>query len=420
MKKAFLLFLLAASATLTGCFRDQCEKTYTYIRYEPIYRPLEEIRVSPIAEAPKELKNPGKIYSFGKYLFINEADQGIHIIDNSDPSNPAPVAFWKIEGNTDIAIRGNYLYANQYIDLITVDIQDIQSPKLVDRQEMVFTHYSIHPEYGFLVRYEPTEVKETLKCNDPNYGAGYYLCGDVFYMDAAVSPAIFNAGAIKMGSVPTTGTAGSFACFGQYLDYLYVIDHSKLNTFSVANAAKPSLKNTVNVGWNIETLFPYENRLFIGSQSGMYVYNNSNPEKPYQEAVFEHARACDPVVTDGDYAYVTLHSGTVCQGFSNQVDVIDIKQLPATTLVKTYPMTKPMGLANTSEYVYVCDDGVKVMKKVGNGELAQVAHDPSIETYDAIALDESLLLIIGPDGLAQYDITDPLQLKKLSLLPVSQ
>ena len=37
--------------------------------------------------------------------------------------------------------------------------------------------------------------------------------------------------------------------------------------------------------------------------------------------------SCDPVVVQGDYAFVTLRGGTECQGFSNQLDIIDISTL---------------------------------------------------------------------------------------------
>ena len=54
------------------------------------------------------------------------------------------------------------------------------------------------------------------------------------------------------------------------------------------------------------------NRLFIGSQTGMFIYNLSNPDNPVQDGQFNHVRSCDPVIADEKYAYVTLRSGS-CQ-----------------------------------------------------------------------------------------------------------
>ena len=72
------------------------------------------------------------------YLFINEYGKGIHVIDNSNPSNPEKVAFYEIMGNVDMAISGNVLFADSYIDLLAIDITDIENPVEIDRIENVF------------------------------------------------------------------------------------------------------------------------------------------------------------------------------------------------------------------------------------------------------------------------------------------
>ena len=67
---------------------------------------------------------------YGQYLFINEKNEDIHVIDNADAANPKNLAFWSIPGNVDMAIQGNFMYVDQYVDLVTVDISNMQSPKL--------------------------------------------------------------------------------------------------------------------------------------------------------------------------------------------------------------------------------------------------------------------------------------------------
>ena len=56
--------------------------------------------------APKEVKNPGKIVILGRYIFLNEVDKGIHVIDNSNASSPKNVAFIDMPGNMDLAEKG--------------------------------------------------------------------------------------------------------------------------------------------------------------------------------------------------------------------------------------------------------------------------------------------------------------------------
>ncbi|HHN47860.1 MAG TPA: hypothetical protein ENN08_02830, partial [Bacteroidales bacterium] len=51
-------------------------------------------------------------------------NQGIHVVDNSNPASPQIISFIAIPGNYDLAIRGNILFADSYIDLVALDISD--------------------------------------------------------------------------------------------------------------------------------------------------------------------------------------------------------------------------------------------------------------------------------------------------------
>jgi hypothetical protein len=124
------------------------------------------------------------------------------------------------------------------------------------------------------------------------------------------------------------------------------------------------------------------------------------------------------VVCDDEYAYVTIHSGTTCNGVLNQMDVIDIKNLPAASLLKTFPMTSPKGLAITSDHLFLCDDGLKIFDRNNPVELQQISHLNNFASYDVIAFSDTHLLLIGDNGFYQFDVTDPSNPVQLSLIPV--
>jgi hypothetical protein len=64
-------------------------------------------------------------------------------------------------------VRGNYLYADSYIDLVVFDLSNPEDPGFVQRVENVFPNiYSIDESRGVLVRYEETEVREPIDCKD--------------------------------------------------------------------------------------------------------------------------------------------------------------------------------------------------------------------------------------------------------------
>ncbi len=104
--------------------------------YVPVYSSLSAVQQYDV-EAPKPTGQAGKIYAYQNFIFQNDLYTGIHIIDNKD-QNPAKVAFLNIPLNTDIAIKGNYLYANNYTDLVVFDITDPVHPQFVKRVANVF------------------------------------------------------------------------------------------------------------------------------------------------------------------------------------------------------------------------------------------------------------------------------------------
>lgn len=432
MKQMKLFAVLAVALFFAAsCTKDSCKTTTTYMKYEPIYKSLDEIRQPIAAESSRDLKYPGKIYLYHNYLLINEKFEGIHVIDNNDPSNPVNVGFIKIEGNVDMAVKGNILYADSYIDLLTIDISDINNPQMLDRDEDVFPFYGTDENGLLCVGFEGQEVTEDLACGDAPI-AGW---GNPWMMEDQAFTTMANANVGGTTSVPSSaargsdaavGVGGSMARFTINGDYLYTVDNSDLHVFNIANLTNPQQSGVQNVGWaNIETIFPYENNLFIGSNSGMFIYSLANPEEPTQLSFFEHAQACDPVYVDGDRAYVTLRGGTPCQNFTNQLEVIDISNLTAPQLVATHDMVQPHGLSKKGEMLYICDGaaGIKVFDASNDFEIGDrlLAQDASITTYDVIASPfRDVALVIGKDGFYQYDISDPANMQKISEIPVQR
>jgi hypothetical protein len=430
-KQSFVLIFTIFSLvfTLSSCTKDKCTTKMTYVKYEPVYKTLAEIRQPVTMESPRPLKNPGKIYLYHSYLLINEQLEGIHIIDNSNPSSPANVAFLKIEGNLDMAIKGNMLYADNYIDLVTIDLSNPMQATLVDRDMNVFPNYGEDQNGRLCVAYSSKEVTEEIECGQIS-GGGF---GNPM-MEQGISVAMMSQGGSTSGSSglsgrsgdATSGVGGSMARFTINGNYLYTVDNSNLHTFDINDLSNPNEIANSNIGWaNIETIFPYQNMLFIGSNSGMFIYDLTNPASPQQVSVFEHANACDPVFVNGNRAYVTLRGGNRCQNFTNQLDIVDITNLQNPTLVASHPMFNPHGLSIKSNKLYLCDgtEGLKVFDATDDFDLPnrKLSQDNSITTYDAIASPyRDVLLVIGKDGLFQYDISNSNSLVRLSALPVQK
>jgi hypothetical protein len=140
--------LLSLVAFVLPSCSNECEVESTYIYYEPVYTSMEEIRSSVEVLPPLELKQVGKIYFSNGYLFINEPNEGIHIIDNRDPVNPINFAFINIPGAFDLAVKGSVLFSDSYMDLVAIDISNPSVVKELGRVENLFEEYN---SYGYFV-----------------------------------------------------------------------------------------------------------------------------------------------------------------------------------------------------------------------------------------------------------------------------
>ena len=90
----------------SACLKDTLETSYTYTLATPVYSTAAEVRKA-IGNLPAEpVAAPGKMYLYGSYIFLNELNRGVHIINNSNPASPVNEAFIAIPGCADIAVKG--------------------------------------------------------------------------------------------------------------------------------------------------------------------------------------------------------------------------------------------------------------------------------------------------------------------------
>lgn len=399
-----LQFVIVSSLLLllNSCMKDNCRHTYSL--YTPIYKSLSEVRANLKSNPAQDLQRPGKIYVYGNYIFLNEYDKGIHIIDNSQPSNPQNIAFINIPGNLDLAVQGNTLYADMYCDLIAFDISN---PRNVVAKKFLNNIFPQRNGYYYnLGSNNPDSIKliadwsirdTTVDCVEYNY------LYETFYSQAKADA----SGSFSSPGL-SGGQGGSMARFAILKNYLYAVTYTDLNVINISTPQNPAYTGKSNIGnWNIETIYPFQDKLFIGSSNGMFIYDVATPGSPAKLAQFFHATACDPVVADGKYAWVTLRTGNVCQGFSNVLEVVNISNLTSPSLLKTYNMTNPHGLSVDGNLLFVCDgkDGLKIYNTADASDLQLIKHITGLETSDVIAW-SGKALVVAKNGLYQFDYSD--------------
>jgi len=201
-----------------------------------------------------------------------------------------------------------------------------------------------------------------------------------------------------------SSTGGSMARFTVKGDYLYIVDDEHLLTFDISDSSKIDLKSCFDAAWGIETIFPTDTLLFLGSTSGMYIFSLKNPKKPSYISAYTHVTSCDPVVVQGDFAYVTLRSDNDnCWRSVNQLEVINISNINMPVSVATHEMVCPRGLAVSDTLLFICDGLDLVVMTISNplNPIEKKRYDMDGTPYDVIAKD-GILTISYSEGVSQY------------------
>lgn len=397
MKK--IIPLLLSMAFLQGCLKDETIRKYTF--YRPLYKTSAEVRAEIRSNEPEEVRSPGKIFYKDGFVFLNELHKGVHIIDVRNTKQPRIIAFVKIPGNVDMAVRGDILYADMFTDLVAIDISDPLNVKLTEVIGGVFPdNYYL----GFFVdsgRVITDWIRVDTTVREDESG------GWMMQEDMVASIPLINGSFSSKGT--TNGIGGSMARFALSADRLYTVSSSDLKLFNTAVPAKPAYVKTVAIAaWDIETIFPYSHYLFIGSMTGMYIFDASDKDNPVMLSKFDHARVCDPVISDGAYAYVTLRNGTECGGFTNQLDVLDIASITSPALVRSYAMTNPHGLAKSGDILLICEGaaGLKILDAKAANNINVLSEVKGFHAYDVIVVN-GVAIVSALDGLYLVEFTDP-------------
>jgi hypothetical protein len=416
-----LLFLL----TILGLALSSCEdkRLQHYMANVPIYMSYDELRSSFKVNGEQSMEKPGKIYFKDDFMYINEYQKGIHVVDLSDPENPDKKAFIEIPGNVDISIRNDVLYAESYVDLVLIDVSDPTSPLLIKRVEDIFEYVippydydypldEIDQDKGVITGFEIRKITREIDQNPYPWP---------IYWDYALESS-FRGAPKSNGGGNSYGIGGSMARFITYDDYLYTLESTyKLKCIDISNPNMVEVKNEQYLWGNVETVFIADQHMYVGTSNGMHILSLDQPMSPNLLSTYQHITACDPVVVEGDWAYVTLRSGNNCGGNQNLLEVIDISDKYAPMREASFGMKGPYGLGIDNGILFVCEGeyGLRIFDATDVQAITQnkIAEFPDIHAYDVIPLG-SFLLLIGDDGFQMYDYSDLEDIHLLGSLPV--
>jgi hypothetical protein len=220
------------------------------------------------------------------------------------------------------------------------------------------------------------------------------------------------------GANVSSGKGGSLTRFTISDNYLYAVDNHFLYAYSLINPAKPEKVFTSPLNYDIETIYPFNKYLFLGTKTGLYIYSIDTASAPRLIGEAKHARSCDPVVANDSVAFVTLKNNGGCGPAVSGLYIHDIKNINQPVLKKMVELPDPVGLGLQDSILYVCcgSTGLKIFN-------VKDPYLPSLITAktDGVFIDvipyNGILICFVQDGIILYDISNPaspLLIKRIS------
>ncbi len=202
------------------------------------------------------------------------------------------------------------------------------------------------------------------------------------------------------------GKSGSITRFAVHNEYMYALDQNRVMVYSLSDPSKPQLINQVQTDYGLETITVYDGTVYVGSTSGLYILNISDPASPFITAKSERETlrgGCDPVVVKGHYAFSTVKIiANICGEVSvqSQLLVYDVSNQTQPMMIGAYDMNIPNGLGYKDDYLFVCDEGSDVV------EIFDISNPESLTYYGSFTLTDPLDLIVDGDKMIVSAKTD--------------
>lgn len=405
----------------SSCVNEKGTVEVTYQEATGIYANLEEIRNTPLNATARTIENAGKIYIADDFILVGEEGEGIHVIDNSTRTSPSNSSFIDIPGNKEFFVEGNTLYAESNYDMLKIDISNPNQATLSSRAENAVQSTVLNDNGEALIGFEFTE-KTVVLDEDDNFYSDIRNSNYVYYdyarniiPESAIPTSFAGNSASQSGTVNRINKNG---------DFIYLISNRNIIVMN-DNAFDTDFSSNRSPIDDMETVFPYEDHLFVGSSSSMGVFSLDDPRDPQELYTFVHATSCDPVLPHNDVAYITLRTSPndpVCQGSINTLLVLDIDDLTDPREIRNLDMDSPYGMSIIGNHLFIGEgaNGLKIFDITNNRAPEFVSRITNIEAYDIISdpQNSNILFIAGPEGLNQFTIDEDLNLNLESTIEI--
>ncbi|GBC59658.1 hypothetical protein DENIS_0599 [Desulfonema ishimotonii] len=260
----------------------------------------------------------------GKYAYLAREEDGLAIIDISNPSSPVFTGHCDILGRADkVFVSGNYAYARDVDNdcFRIIDISNPAFPKIVGSYPTSSSGYGIRIEgtkayladsdFQILDISDPLHPSPDGQCDIPMLASEILISGNYAYVidyeklaivdiSNPSSPEVVGTydGFTGMQSPKSLFVSGNYLYLGVQYGGLFILDIS--NPSSPVLAGEYFLDNE-GIGWSV---YVSENYAYVGDYfEGLRMFDVTNPASPALIDGYEANGSLD-IIVSGNYAYV--------------------------------------------------------------------------------------------------------------------
>ena len=391
----FLLFTVCC--LFASCYDEPWERG-DVDGYVPIYSTdatLKQISFQP----PRKTVNGGKLFTAGTNVLQEEMDSGLHIISYQDPAHPVKTGFLRIPGFQVAAIEGDYLYANNYNDLIAIPLKALSANMMVGRVTSVWTQVNYptatdagyfecaDPSKGIVIGWRKARIKNP-KCRIPSRGYD------------GLPPSKAN----------NRSNPGLVASGGK----LYLVSPEALAVYSLSAPGQPVILNERNMpGSRVDTIFLFNKELAVMNTGALDLYDTANISSSHY--YYYSVPYCLKLMAIGDTAYGITDRRCGNAAYLTQYSL----RKDTNTLVELSRLSIPVAnaFAAAGRYIYVAEEsGFTIID--ATRKTPEIAGDVNSYNYSDVVVNGNLLFFHSDREIACYSLaTSPVNPVLISNLP---
>lgn len=386
--------LFTCCCLLAACHDDNPWQRGMVDGYAPIYSTdasLKQISFQP----PRKTVNGGKLFTAGTNVLQEEIDSGLHVISYQDPAHPVKTGFLRIPGFEVAAIDGDYLYVNNYDDLIAIPLKALSADMTIGRVAGIWRqlNYPAGPDVDYF------------ECVDPSKGVV------IGWRKAKINNP--QCRRQSRGGHPG-GMEHNNAGLVVLRKKLYLVSAESLDMYSLSSPELPKLAKSYGLqGSRVDSMILLNDELGLVYRSSIYRHDTASLESL---SFYDNLSFCLKLTATGNTAYAISSRKNVCK-FSSSLFKFKLRK-DTTGVIELNRLE--VGMANAflivGKYMYIAGEGMTIVDIAGAAPA--IAGQLFIGNYSDIVNNGNFLLLHDDKQISCYSIAaSPVSPTLISQLP---